>query len=319
MSIRFALRKLRPTPIRAAFHNANRSRRTVRIHLKGDNCRVMSERSRPYQSAARYYKARPPYSDQLLPALSAKLRWDGTGRLIDVGCGPGVVAIQLSPGFSEVVGLDPEPAMLHEAARLTPSRDREKFRWIRARAEDIPELDLGGFQAVTLAQSFHWTKKERLAEIIYDILKEGGAMLLIHHNAPAFGPGGLSNAGEAANPVYPLVPHQVIDRVLVRWIGHGKPPPDPKREPYSDLLARTRFGVVERLILPGRRDLVRSVDQMIDNYLSTSFAAPELFGDRLQEFRAELSAELVRCTDSGFFWEWPGDTEVLIARKPGRS
>jgi hypothetical protein len=116
--------------------------------------------------------------------------------------------------------------------------------------------------------------------------------------------------------VYPLVPHQVIDRVLVRWIGHGKPPPDPNREPYSDLLARSGFGIVERLILPGRRDLVRSVDQVIDSYLSTSFAAPELFGDRLVEFRAELSAELVRRTDSGFFWEWPGDTEVLIARKP---
>jgi hypothetical protein len=59
----------------------------------------------------------------------------------------------------------------------------------------------------------------------------------------------------------------------------------------------------------------QQIDQVIDNYLSTSFAAPELFGTELDEFRAELTEELRAHTDKGFFWEWPGDTEVLIARK----
>ena len=54
---------------------------------------------------------------------------------------------------------------------------------------------------------------------------------------------------------------------------------------------------------------------MIHAYLGTSFAAPDLFGDRLDEFRAELANALRQHTDSGLFWDWPGDTEVLIARK----
>ncbi len=275
----------------------------------------MTQQSRPYQSAARYYHARPPYSSELLPALSAKSGWDGMGRLLDAGCGPGIIALQLAGGFREVIGLDPEPAMLEEAARFAPSGNHAKFRWILGRAEDVPELGLGSFQAVTLAQSLHWMDKARVAEIFYDALDEGGSMVLIHHDAPAFAPSEFATVGSTAAPPNPPIPHDVIDQMLVRWLGHGKPLRDPNREPYRDLLARTRFRGVERLVLPGRRDLVRSIDQVIDNYLSTSFAAPELFGTRLEAFRADLSEELRRYTDSGFFWEWPGDTEVLIARK----
>jgi len=63
---------------------------------------------RPYREAAHYYKARPPYSAALRPALAEKLGWTGAGRLLDIGCGPGIVALELAPSFSQVIGLDPE-------------------------------------------------------------------------------------------------------------------------------------------------------------------------------------------------------------------
>lgn len=280
-----------------------------------------STEGRPYREAARYYKARPPYAAVLRPALAKRLGWDGTGRLLDIGCGPGVVALELASSFSQVVGLDPEESMLMEARAATPTTDRHKVAWVQARAENIPALDLGRFQAVTLAQSFHWTDQHSVAEIVYDSLVPGGSMLLIHHEAPSFGPGvpwtvGTGEPGGAPErPAHPPIPHEVIEQLLVGWLGRGKPPPDPNREPYRDLLARTRFGPPERLLLPGRADLVRTVDEVIDNYLSTSFAAPDLFGDRLQQFRSALSSELHQHTDTGCFWEWPGDTEVLIAIK----
>jgi hypothetical protein len=106
----------------------------------------------------------------------------------------------------------------------------------------------------------------------------------------------------------------VVDEVLTRYLGRGKAPPHTP-EPYAAVLARSPFRRSERLVLPGRRDLVRSVDDVIDGYLSTSFAAPELFGDTFAQFRAELASVLAAYTDTGFFWEWPGDTEVIIARR----
>jgi hypothetical protein len=205
--------------------------------------------------------------------------------------------------------------MLQEAERLSIGEDRKKFRWVLGRAEEIPNLGLGTFEAVTLAQSFHWTDKEMVAAIIYEALTVGGSLVLIHHNTPSFAPGKPETVGTTYTPPHPPIPHEVINRVLLRWLGHGKPPPDPYREPYRDFLMRTQFTGVESLVLPGRRDLVRTPDQVIDNYLSTSFAAPDLFGAHLADFRRDLAAELQDQTDTGFFWEWPGDTVVLIARK----
>ena len=64
----------------------------------------MTDPARPYTTAAAHYlRGRPPYSDQLLGVVRAAMGLDGTGTLIDVGCGPGVLAVQLAPVFDTVI------------------------------------------------------------------------------------------------------------------------------------------------------------------------------------------------------------------------
>ena len=41
----------------------------------------------------------------------------GNGRLLDAGCGPGVLTVRLAHLFGQVVGLDPDAAMLAEGCR----------------------------------------------------------------------------------------------------------------------------------------------------------------------------------------------------------
>ena len=50
---------------------------------------------------------------------------------------------------------------------------------------------------------------------------------------------------------------------------------------------------------------------------SLSSAAPHLFGHRLDDFAAEVRALLAKRSAAGLFWDWPGDTEVVMARRPG--
>jgi hypothetical protein len=69
---------------------------------------------------------------------------------------------------------------------------------------------------------------------------------------------------------------------------------------------------------PGRADIVQDIDGVLANYLSTSFAAPHLFGDRLNAFTADVRGELQTRSPDGRFWDWPGDTEILLARRPER-
>ena len=40
---------------------------------------------------------------------------------------------------------------------------------------------------------------------------------------------------------------------------------------------------------PGRPDIVRTTDEVVSNYLSMSFAAPDRFGERLEAFVTELT------------------------------
>ncbi len=56
---------------------------------------------------------------------------------------------------------------------------------------------------------------------------------------------------------------------------------------------------------------------MLAGYLSMSYAAPHLFGDRLDAFTADVRALLTERSPSGLFWDWPGDTEILLAPKLG--
>ena len=132
-------------------------------------------------SAAHYRCGRPPYSRQLESVLAKELNLDGSGRLLDVGCGPGVLTVRLAHLFEEAVGLDPDVAMLVEARRAAAERNITNVRWVEAVAEDLPATAPGPYRLVTFAQSFHWTDEARVAEAVYDMLDSSGALALIVH------------------------------------------------------------------------------------------------------------------------------------------
>ena len=76
-----------------------------------------------YLGAARHYSnGRPPYSAELVQTLGSELRRGLGGRLLDVGCGPGVLTVELAPHFANVIGLDPDPDMLVEGAERARAR-----------------------------------------------------------------------------------------------------------------------------------------------------------------------------------------------------
>ena len=76
-----------------------------------------------YGGAAVHYRCgRLPYSPQLEALLGAELGLDGSGRLLDVGCGPGILTVRLAGLFEGAVGLDPDQAMIAEGRRAAQER-----------------------------------------------------------------------------------------------------------------------------------------------------------------------------------------------------
>jgi SAM-dependent methyltransferase len=257
-----------------------------------------------FEGAAAYYvQGRPPYSPELPDVLRNELGLDGSGRLLDVGCGPGILTLWLADLFADVIGLDPEPEMLGEARRRAEAADRSDIRWIEGTAEEIGRLEVAPCRAVTFGQSFHRTDRQRAAEAVYDALGPGGAIVLVSH--------AVEGRPVPPSPGPPPIPHDEIGRLIQRYLG--SPPAGAPVERWDDSLRRTRFGEPRIVFAPGVADYLRDEDSVVANFFSMSTSAPPRFGPRRLEFEAELRALLRAYSPGGLFWDWPGDTEIVLA------
>ena len=267
-----------------------------------------------YQGAAAHYRpGRPAYSPQLEAVLADALALDGAGRLLDAGCGPGTLTVRLAHLFEEVVGLDPDPGMLAEARRAARERGVTNIHWVQALAEDLPEAAPGPYRLVTFGQSFHWTDEARVAEAVYDMLEPGGALALIVHT--------VEGRPAPPSPGAPPIPHAEITALVARYLGSsrraGAGVAPVRTHRFEDVLARTRFGTPRTIFAPGIPDLLRDGESVLSGYLSMSSSAPHLFGDRVEDFARDVRQLLASRSPEGVFWDWPGDTEVILARRSG--
>jgi SAM-dependent methyltransferase len=264
-------------------------------------------------AAAHYRPGRPPYSPELEAMLAEELGLEGRGRLLDGGCGPGILTVRLAHLFEDVVGLDPDPAMLAEGRRTAAAHGIRNIRWVEARAEDLPEAAPGPYRLVTFGQSLHWTDEARVAEAVYDLLEPGGALALIVHT--------VEGRPVPQSPGSPPIPHAEITTLVEKYLGPtkraGQGAAPVRTHRFEDILVRTRFGEPRSIFAPGIPDLLRDSESVLSGYFSFSWSAPHLFGDRVEEFAGEMRKLLRSRSPDGVFWDWPGDTEIVLARRPG--
>ncbi|MEI4473009.1 class I SAM-dependent methyltransferase [Frigidibacter sp. MR17.24] len=82
-------------------------------------------------------------------ALADELRALGARRVLDIGCGGGMIAGQLVARGFEVTGIDPDAAQIDHARRIAPAA---RFQAIGIEA--LPP-ELGGFDAAIMVNSLH--------------------------------------------------------------------------------------------------------------------------------------------------------------------
>lgn len=268
-----------------------------------------------YRGSAPYYeRGRLPYPAGLAGAIAAVLALDGRGRLIDVGCGPGVIALRLAHLFEDVVGLDADADMLAEAERRAAELGIGNARWVRALAEELP-AGLGTFRVATFAQSFHWMDRDRVAAAVYKMLEPGGAFVQVSIS--------LNSAPDSDPLPHPHPPGEGIRALVTRYLGpvrragqgvllHGTPGGE------AAVLSRAGFDDPEVVPIGGSEVVVRTVDDIVAAQYSNSASAPHLFGERLPQFEAELRALLAAASPTGLFAERTEDAELRVWRKPRR-
>lgn len=130
--------------------------------------------------ADHYDAYRPSPPDVLLDALA---RYAGGGRLrrvVDLGSGTGLSARAWASRANEVVGVEPNAAMLAVAGAQT--RD-PNVRFVEAFAADTG-LESGTADLVTCSQSLHWMDRPATLAEAERLLRSGGVFAAYDYDMP---------------------------------------------------------------------------------------------------------------------------------------
>jgi SAM-dependent methyltransferase len=231
-------------------------------------------------SAAHYPVGRVGYTPEVATAVRDALGLDGTGRLLDVGCGPGSLTLLLAPLFEAAVGVDADPGMLAEAARRDTGAT---VHWRHLRAEDLP-AGLGRFRVVTFAQSFHWMDQPLVAARVRPMVDQAWVHVFAQTHRGADGTDPLP---------HPRPPWDAIDDLVRRYLGPvpraGRGVlPNGTRSGEEEVMRAAGFHGPTRITAAPARVVTRTADEIVASVFSQSTSAPHLFGDRLPAFAADL-------------------------------
>ena len=264
-------------------------------------------------TAPYYVRGRLPYAAGLADAIRDALALDGSGRLIDVGCGPGTIALRLARLFEDVIGVDPDTGMLLEAEREAATAGVANARWVQLRAEELP-ADLGAFRVATFSRSFHWMDRDLVANIMLGMLEPDGAFVQVTETRE-----GVPEV--LVEPVpHPAPPRDAIVDLVHRYLGTDRRAGQGIRNSSPDgetiVLERAGFDPPRIIRVPNVRAIDRTADDIVALVFSESRTAPHLFGEHLSQFESELRHLLSETSSGGVFTERVPDTEIRIWRRP---
>ena len=245
---------------------------------------------RQYEGAAQYYsRYRPPYPSALATVLRDAFQLDGRGRLLDLGCGPGSVAIPIAHLFDGVVAMDSEPDMLEEGKSEAGRAGVRNIEWVCASSEEL-SLNLGSFRLVTMGESFHWMDRRNTLESLYGLIDFQGGVAILGRGSPLRIPP-MTPWRTAATKVV----RQYVGDIPLPW-DHEPPPPEELHDAY---LQRSSFKDLTKHQEPF--DVEWTVESLIGNLYSMSFCTRRVLGDRARAFERDLRKSILEVEPSGTF------------------
>jgi SAM-dependent methyltransferase len=256
-------------------------------------------------TAAYYAECRLPYPESLNNDLLERAGVSGEGKLLDLACGPGRVALPLASSFGEVWAIDLEPEMIDVGKSEAEKRGIHNFRWFVGKAEEL-EAEPSSFELVTIGEAFHRLDQETVARQAVRWLQPGGCLAILGWNSLIGG-----NA-----------PWQrIVADITRRWERSIAPTSLnlPKEKPGSGsdhsrlVLKDFGFEDVGSYEFPHTRE--RTVESIIGWLFSTSRFSERVWGEKAKEFKTEITNALLEYQDRGVYLE-PVQCGYTIGRKP---
>lgn len=229
-----------------------------------------------------YARFREPYPPDFFSTVAARLALDRGVRLLDAGCGPGLLAIGFAPYVGPCTGVDPEPDMIR-AARAAANAAGVELRLIEGRLEDLPEA-AGAFDIVTIGRALHWMDREAAIAALDRVLTQRGVVVTC----------GARTAKTEANPW--LAPYDQVRRAWAEDRGARRYEID-----HDAWFASSGFQVADEITLPHQHRV--TIPDLIGRALSKSNTSPQVLGNRQRAFESALRSALAPYAVDGFLNE----------------
>jgi SAM-dependent methyltransferase len=234
---------------------------------------------------------RPPYSPEFFGAVAQRLRLSRAHALIDLGTGPGLLALGFAPYVGRVVGVDPEPAMI-AAAREAAERASVDLTLVEGRAEDLP-ADIGSFDVVTIGRALHWMDRDAVTARLERLVAPDGTILVCS-----------SHSAGSRNPW--LDDYNKARRAWSEaslWSESGRA--ERTHRDLSAFFRGTQFRVGELIKVETSHEI--GVGDLARRVLTFSSSSPEVLGDRMDAMLSDVEQRLLPWSRDGFV------TEVVVA------
>jgi SAM-dependent methyltransferase len=246
-----------------------------------------------------YARYRLGYPDSLIARVSALVGLTPGARVMDLGCGPGLLAIPFARAGMAVTAVDPEPEMLaalrvaaHEAGVSIDAREGSSF--------DMPP-DIGPFNLATMGRSFHWMDRAAALRMLENCVLPDGAVVLFHDEHP-----------RTAENRWRRVLHDVSNAYGRAHSQHVRQAESPTYRTHEAMLLDSAFRAVERVGVFIRREL--TTDDIVGLAFSLSSSSPEILGERAPAFEQDLRVALAQLSPDGRFMEI-AELTAIIARR----
>ncbi|AYF79604.1 class I SAM-dependent methyltransferase [Nocardia yunnanensis] len=256
-------------------------------------------------TAWHYARYRPNYPQPFFDDLVERFHLDGTGRLLDLGCGTGQLAIPLAAHVAEAVGMDPEPEMLVEAARCAQAARVTNVFWEQGGSADLPG-EFGRFQMVVMGRSFHWMDRKHALMALDAMIEKNGAVVLANDSCLV-----------RPTTTWQKSVEDIQHRYLPTELASADPLPGRVSsavdyQTHEQVLSHSPFSQVVRSVYEFDRPW--TTEQVIGYLYSTSLPLRQLLGDRRAEFEQDV-ADTLRAVEPDGLIE-PVKLEVLTATRP---
>jgi cyclopropane fatty-acyl-phospholipid synthase-like methyltransferase len=229
-----------------------------------------------------YAKYREPYPAGFFREVARRQGLQGTERLIDIGCGPGSLAIGFAPLVGSCVGVDVETEML-ESARVEAARAGVHINLIQARIEDLP-ADIGVFQAVTIGRALHWFDRDQGITVLERILDANGWIAVCGTRTHSTVTHGYTGKFHDIRRAWSSDPEEACYHI-----------------DHEGWFQGSRFRKVEDIEVTETHQV--TIPELIGRALSMSTTSPEVLGHRRAAFEAALREALEPLSAGGVFEE----------------